>query len=292
MLKSTSKEKTIAPSQITVPAGGCADEPGHNFFPNSAVERGTTDIMESPDNWRALQNDVGKILRQCGFKVQIERTIRTVRGKVIVDVYAEDPVQSPKSVFLCECKNWKKKVPKTVVHSFRTVVSDYGANWGMIISSAGFQAGAVAAAKKSNILLLDWHGFNSMFRDRWIDTYMYPQIRHAAEAVSDYTEPINSRIFRKADALPPEAYQKFLQLRKKHFALAALALPFFAPRNFLHWGVDLPLNSPTHLAKNPDVARVPAGLLKANKLAVYTRRICRLAQQAAMEFDVVFGERA
>jgi restriction system protein len=51
-----------------------------------------------PTSWKDLQNNVGQILRNCGFEVEVEKTINSVRGSVEIDVYAEEIVdtQAPK----------------------------------------------------------------------------------------------------------------------------------------------------------------------------------------------------
>ncbi len=113
----------------------------------------------APADWHDLQVQVNKILNECGLTSEIDKKITTVRGPVKVDVYAEDSFNRPPTTYLCECKHWKSSIPKTVVHAFRTVVTDFGANWGFIISSVGFQSGAQTAASKSNVKLLTWIEF-------------------------------------------------------------------------------------------------------------------------------------
>lgn len=44
---------------------------------------------KEPNDWKELQNFVAEILIECGYKVDIEKTIQTVRGSVEIDVYAE-----------------------------------------------------------------------------------------------------------------------------------------------------------------------------------------------------------
>jgi len=67
---------------------------------------------------------------------------------------------------LVECKYWKRPIPQTVVHAFRTVVADSGANVGLIVSLNGFQAGADSAALLSNVHLIDWYIFSrSLLKD-------------------------------------------------------------------------------------------------------------------------------
>lgn len=107
------------------------------------------------------------VLKDCGFIVETEKTIETVRGKVEVDVIAEKQlVYSPKVI--CECKYWQTAVPQTVVHAFRTVMNDCGASYSYIISKEGFQKGAYEAAANSNILLFSWDEFLEKFKLEWL----------------------------------------------------------------------------------------------------------------------------
>lgn len=86
-------------------------------------------------------------------------------------MHAEDSIQQPHTIYLCECKHWQSRVPRTIVHAFRTVVADYGANVGLTVSHAGFQSGAFAAAENSNVRLLDWRSFEAMLEARWIQQH-------------------------------------------------------------------------------------------------------------------------
>ncbi len=113
-------------------------------------------------DWRDLQHKVVSILHICGCESDVERTIETVRGKVDVHVHVIDSTTSPKLTYLCECKHWSSAVPKIVVHSFRTVVSDYGAHVGFLISRNGFQSGAYEGAQNSNIRLVNWFEFQDL----------------------------------------------------------------------------------------------------------------------------------
>jgi hypothetical protein len=84
--------------------------------------------------WQDLQREVARILAECGFTVEVEKVLTTVRGEVEVDVYAQEIVKGRTYQLLCECKHWDRAVRQTVIHSFRTIVSDFGANVGYLIS--------------------------------------------------------------------------------------------------------------------------------------------------------------
>jgi hypothetical protein len=79
-----------------------------------------------PQDLGALQVDVAQILTECGFTVATEKRISLVRGEVNIDAYGQEQVDLRTYTILCECKHWWTRVPKNVIHGFRTVVSDSG----------------------------------------------------------------------------------------------------------------------------------------------------------------------
>jgi len=146
-----------------------------------------------PIDWHDLQQKVANILSVCGCESDVEYTIETVRGKVDVDVYAIDQTTSPKLTYLCECKYWSSSVPKAVVHSFRTVVSDYGAHVGFLISRNGFQSGAYEAAQNSNIRLLNWFEFQNIFLERWKEG-RYSMLKQKFEDLFEFYDYLSASI--------------------------------------------------------------------------------------------------
>jgi Restriction endonuclease len=120
-----------------------------------------------PNDWRDLQAMVAQLFRELGCEVEIGRQVELVRGRKEIDVWVRDEHIVPHSEYLCECKFWNRAVPQEVVHSFRTVVSDYGAHRGFIISKAGFQSGAHEAAENTNIQLVTFDQLQAIFFDRW-----------------------------------------------------------------------------------------------------------------------------
>jgi len=245
-----------------------------------------------PNDWRDLQNQVGLILQECGLNCEIEKEIQTVRGAVNIDVYAEDTTNQPTTIYLCECKYWQSAIPKTVIHAFRTVVSDFGANWGFIISSAGFQSGAFDAAANSNVRLLTWSEFQDLFENRWIEQYMMPHLQHVVEPLVDYTEPINSRVFRKADELDEQRQNRFSYLRGQYADLAFLALHHYLPIPLnMRSYPDLPLRKTTGTEKS-NRTNLPDEVLDAECLRDFVDAICKHANEGLASFDEVFGCRA
>jgi hypothetical protein len=84
-----------------------------------------------PRDWEDLETKVSRIFTEAGCIASRGKTIETVRGPVDVDVVVDDKTRRPHTLILCECKNWNREVPRTVVHAFRTVVQDTGGQPGL-----------------------------------------------------------------------------------------------------------------------------------------------------------------
>ena len=242
-----------------------------------------------PRDWKALQDQVGQILSECGLDVTVEKHVVTVRGTVEIDVYARDSCHRPVLIYLCECKYWKTAVPQTIIHAFRTVVTDCGAHCGLIISSAGFQKGAFKAAENSNIALVTWADFQQMFSDRWIHNYLVPHLRPEVEPLVDYTEPMNIRIFNKADFLSSEHQQRFRELREEYGDTAFFALSLYLhPESVSVGRPALPLRA----VNLPTFTRLPPDVVTATAYRELMEALIRHAREGLSRFDELFGERA
>lgn len=121
----------------------------------------------APKTWKQLQSMVAQAFREMDCEAEIEKNIVTARGTANIDVFVTDRNHTPPLVQLCECKYWLTSISKAMVHSFRTVVQDFGAHIGLIISRSGFQSGCYKAAKNSNIFLLSWQEFLDMYEAKW-----------------------------------------------------------------------------------------------------------------------------
>lgn len=174
---------------------------------------------EAPSNWKDLEEKTSKFLTELGYACEIEKDIETVRGIVNVDVIAKSK-EIPSATVICECKCWNKAIPQTVIHSFRTVINDYGANFGIIISKKGFQSGALEGVKNSNILLFTWNEFQDYFKSKWIKKKSV-EISKITKPLYDYVS-VAFRIFFKEEynSLSTENLELFEQLTQQHFDIA------------------------------------------------------------------------
>ena len=166
-----------------------------------------------PTSWQNLQEETGKVLRQCGFNVEIEKTVTTARGNVEIDVFAEEEVKGRKYTIVCECKYWKSRIPQNVIHGLRTVINDLGANIGYIITTSDFQSGAIDASSFTNIELLNWKNFQDRFFESWYDNYFVPTITEELDPIFTYSEPILPKWFPKMSEKDKE---RFLKLKEKY----------------------------------------------------------------------------
>jgi restriction system protein len=251
-------------------------------------------IEESePDTWQELEAGVARILNEAGLRAERGKSLETARGTVNVDVVASDDAINPPVLTVFECKYWKRPVPQTVVHAFRTIIIDSGANAGFIVSRSGFQVGAEDAAQFSNIRLVGWHKFQEVYADRWFRSYMIKQIWSALDPLYEYVEPMNSRIIRKASALSESKLAEYKRLRHEHGpAVMTLAVMFSdIPSPITRTG-PLPLPLRQAMPSNDEGVVLPDTILDAASLRALMRTVIKYAEAITRSFDTIFGERA
>jgi len=243
-----------------------------------------------PSGWRDLQNKTAQILTESGLDAHTDSEIRLARGTVSVDVLARDATATPPATYICECKHWQSSVSKNVVHAFRTVVVDSGAHRGFLISSGGFQSGAYEAAEYSNVELVNWPEFQRLFSERWFRTFMAPTLLDEGSGLHEYTEPINSRIARKATGLSSDRLEQFTRLQERYAVPSfVLLMLWFEPFTRKPKVPVLPLRSSFGPRAPFDL---PTEILDAVALRPLMTVVTQFYRRATAEFDHVFGERA
>ncbi|HVI57745.1 MAG TPA: restriction endonuclease [Luteimonas sp.] len=111
--------------------------------------------------WQQFQSDTADLFRQLGCTATIEAAVKGVRASHKVDVYVEFVKFGIPVKWVIECKLWNRNIPKERVMTLKAIVDDLGADRGVLISSKGFQAGAISAAQNSNITLTDLPGLRA-----------------------------------------------------------------------------------------------------------------------------------
>lgn len=88
-----------------------------------------------------------------GFDANVEETLEGARGKHAVDVVVRTKLGGVPTTWIVECKYWKTSVPKAHVLTLVQIAQDVGADRAFLLSEKGFQAGAVAAVRRTNVSL-------------------------------------------------------------------------------------------------------------------------------------------
>lgn len=146
-----------------------------------------------PESWQDLQNMVGQLFNEVGFHVEVSKTVELVRGKKEIDVFVQDTINEYKPIFLIECKYWAKPVSQETVHSFHTVINDFGANFGFIVSKNGFQSGAYEAAKSTNIRLVSLEELEDEYHSKW-QSGMIKRFLPIADKLFPYWDPSGGKM--------------------------------------------------------------------------------------------------
>ncbi|RZJ78985.1 MAG: restriction endonuclease, partial [Chryseobacterium sp.] len=109
--------------------------------------------MSDFPEWYNFQEEIKQYFISIGADARTNIRIEGIRTAHNIDVYVETRFLGEDLVWLVEAKYWKKKVNKSHVLAFRTIVEDIGADRGFLVSKAGFQRGALEAAINTNVKL-------------------------------------------------------------------------------------------------------------------------------------------
>jgi hypothetical protein len=121
----------------------------------------------SPSTWQELEEMVMQAFDEMDYESHRNYEVMTVRGMVKIDVYAIKKTTPIPTLVLCECKYWNKAVDQNVIYGFRSICSDIGAHFGLVISKVGFQTGAKETREATNIHLLNFIEFQKTFFEEW-----------------------------------------------------------------------------------------------------------------------------
>ena len=205
---------------------------------------------DAPAGWQDLETLVCQILTECGCEAQRNKHIDLPRGGgANIDVYAVDGTREPRLLILCECKHWNSRVPQTVVHAFRTVVHESGAHVGYIVSSAGFQQGAIESAEGTNIHLVTWEQFQAAFYERWFDA-MESKLEIVGSEVAELSDYFHPRTTSVLHAIPERVDE--LQALHRRFS----AYNFVSIGSFMRQRVQFPLTRSDPRPGAPDGATI------------------------------------
>lgn len=104
-------------------------------------------------SWREYQEEAAEFFRGLGMTAETDVTLQGVRTTHDIDVVVRTDYAGFNIVWIIECKHWETPVNKLHVLGLREIVSDLGADRGILLAEAGFQSGALEAAHLTNVQL-------------------------------------------------------------------------------------------------------------------------------------------
>src|SRR5262249_47525610 len=118
-----------------------------------------------PMSWQDMQEQTAEFFRSLGCDAQVEAKVSGARGPHKIDVWVRFKKFGLETKWVVECKYWNSAIPKEKVLTLKSIVEDVGADRGVLISSANFQAGAIRAAEKTNITLTNLEELKETAKD-------------------------------------------------------------------------------------------------------------------------------
>lgn len=117
-----------------------------------------------------------------GFDAEIELKMDGARGQHIVDVAVRPRTAGIPVLWIVECKSWKAAVRKEQVMTLGHIAQDVGADRAFLLSESGFQAGAIAACRHSNITLTSLAELADAAKDHIVSTRLRTQLQRQSDA--------------------------------------------------------------------------------------------------------------
>jgi hypothetical protein len=124
-------------------------------------------------NWKRYQEQAAEFFRTLGCHAEVEAKVVGARAEHKIDVWVRFKKFGLETKWVIECKDWSSAVPKEKVLALRSVVEDVGADRGILISTAGFQTGALRAAEKTNITLTDIEGLGETAQEDLVSSVLH-----------------------------------------------------------------------------------------------------------------------
>jgi restriction system protein len=250
-------------------------------------------MIENPEpkEWKALQAGICRLFKEIGLHAEENKIVATPRGTVSLDVFAVDPGSVDSIQYVVECKNWKNSIPQGVVHAFTTVMHEVGANIGYIISKKGIQKGAKKYLQNTNIKGMTYADLQQHYLRMWIERQFCYTIWNVADALIQYTEPINSRRERYRDSLSPVLNDKFRELYDKYclFGMAMLMISA-GTQKLIHSISGPPDISAETLNKIITETLGDDYKINTNYLREFLEELVRLVENITEKFNDIFGK--
>ena len=126
------------------------------------------------NNWKDYQEETAAFFRGLGLDVQTGVRIKGARTHHEIDVLVRSHHVGFEVLWIVECKQWQSRVSKLHVLALRQIVTEVGADRGILVSEAGFQSGATEAAALTNV---------------WVTSLATLRRTASADAVQESSDP-------------------------------------------------------------------------------------------------------
>src|SRR5680860_117317 len=148
--------------------------------------------------WRQYQEAAAAHFRSVGLEAQTDVKLEGARALHAIDVAVHLRQAGHQALWVVECKDWARPIPKERVLVLAEVVKDLGADRGVLLSESGFQKGALRAAANTNLELTSLSGLRAR-------SEMERAQSHAAVLLNALRTPVVSARF---ELLPAPAHPK------------------------------------------------------------------------------------
>lgn len=107
----------------------------------------------SMNAWRKYQEETAQFFRDVGLEAETDVSLGGARTTHDVDVVVRSQHFGFDLLWVVECKHWSRPVTKLHVLGLRQIVTDLGADKGVLLAENGFQRGAREAAELTSVHL-------------------------------------------------------------------------------------------------------------------------------------------
>jgi restriction system protein len=135
-------------------------------------------------NWREYQKQAATLFRSLGCRAEVEKIVDGVRGSHEIDVWVTRQIYGLEHHWVVETKHWRRRVAKLHVVALKGIVDDVGADRGILLSSSGFQSGAISMSECSNITLSSLEDMRESIREE-LERYTLSSLEKKAGMVAD-----------------------------------------------------------------------------------------------------------
>lgn len=149
-------------------------------------------------DWKELEKVILNLLKICKFKAKRNVKIKGARGEHQIDIYATDDNHPITTSLAIESKFWKTKVKKNDIIAFYQIIKDTGLDKGIIISTHGFQKGAIEFANKyTNIYTMNLQDFTKFIKSKIKNRSIFERVEDLKRELRE--KHIIDKIFEKAE---------------------------------------------------------------------------------------------